>query len=534
MKRVICIFLIVLFSFNLSGCIEQKTTNTNTRDYISYNINSLPKDLIMLDNKNLREEALLVNLFEGLVKTNKEGKIIPALAEKWTISENGLSYKFVLKDNAKWSDGDNITASDFVDLFSNILKYENNLYASDLYCIYGAKNFRLNKLDLNNLAIKALDSKTLQINLNYPCNYFLKILSKPIYTLRNIDNKLENWEKQYNNIRFSGPFVIGNINGNKELNKKSICLLKNKNYWNKSNVTNSKIVMYSINGSELSLSKFDTNTIDIFINPPISETSRLIKENLAFPFNTLNINGIFFNLNKKSIVNDINLRKCIFNSLDFNSIYAAMDPNIFIKCTSYVPSFIKFPNGNQFGFKHNIKTQNYNKAREYLKASKYNGEKLKFIYLNTTLNERVIEVIKNNLTNKKSSKFNLNIEFVSLNKNDLTDSLINKDYDLAFLQNDISYNDVFAFLNRWCNNSNFNIYGFNDFNYDSLLSKAKLEKDSKKQEILLIKAEKMLYDNVTFIPFYNLKNLLCKKDYIDGLNVNEVGNIDFSNLKKNK
>ena len=279
MKKFICCILILNLMF-LSGCVEksvQGNKSEESRNYVVYNLGKAPEDLIMLKNYNIRQQDLLVNLFEGLVSIDEKGKINPALAESWTLSKDETCYTFKIRENAKWSDGSDITAEDFVTFFSEILSKDiDNKYAQQLYYIFGAEDYRKGKCDFNNVAIRAIDKKSLEIRLNYPCNYFLNILSEPIYSLRKVDDDLKEWKKNYKNIVYSGSFIIDNISENSE-----ITLKKNLEYWNKDLVKSDEILVTCIDGSEASLAAFQNYKVDLFVNPPISEYKGLVTSGKA-------------------------------------------------------------------------------------------------------------------------------------------------------------------------------------------------------------------------------------------------------------
>nr|WP_307905968.1 ABC transporter substrate-binding protein [Clostridium botulinum] len=115
----ICIIPILIVG---TGCIHKKVYNENVRDYLVYNVNSLPEDLLLVSDNNIRKQDLNLCLFEGLVSFDKDGKTIPALASEWKISSDKLTYTFNIRENAMWSNGDKIVAKDFEDFFSRILK----------------------------------------------------------------------------------------------------------------------------------------------------------------------------------------------------------------------------------------------------------------------------------------------------------------------------------------------------------------------------------------------------------------------------
>lgn len=124
------------------------------------------------------EGNVLLDLYEGLVAKNPAGEAIPGVAESWTISDDGLVYTFKLRGDAKWSNGDPVTANDFDFTFHRIMNPKTAAgYASILYGIKNAEEVNSGKLPLEELGVKALDAQTLEITLHSPAPYFIELLT---------------------------------------------------------------------------------------------------------------------------------------------------------------------------------------------------------------------------------------------------------------------------------------------------------------------------------------------------------------------
>ena len=119
MKKLLCIILIFITMLS-TGCVEKKVKPSNVRKYLVYNLGALPSDLLMLNSDDVRQEDLLLALFEGLVREDKNGEIVPAMAETIDISEDKIGYTFKLSKNLHYSDGTDIKALDFVRFFHSI------------------------------------------------------------------------------------------------------------------------------------------------------------------------------------------------------------------------------------------------------------------------------------------------------------------------------------------------------------------------------------------------------------------------------
>lgn len=527
MKRLI-ISILILSSVLFNGCVEkavQSNKSENTKDCIVYNIGELPKELIMLTDYNVRQQDLLVNLFEGLVKTDEKGNIIPGISNSWTISKDETCYVFNIREDAKWSDGSDIVADDFVDFFSKILSKDiNNKFADQLYYVFGAEEYRQGKREFNNVAIRAIDKKKLEIRLNYPCNYFLNILAEPIYSLRKINENLVDWKTAYKNILFTGSFIIDNMD-----KSNNITLVKNINYWNEDDIRSNKILLTCINSSEASLADFQSGSIDIFTNPPTSEVKSLSDSGDISQIPAYNTGSLVFNLNKDGIVKDVNFRKALACYIDRNYITKEILSNTARSALTYIPTGIGTGLNGQFTNKIYFNGDvEKDKALEYMKKSKFSksSESLKMIYIDTVENKKICENISKNLRDNLDIK----IECIGCSIDEFNDAISKSDYDLAKVDFKGSYDYPLPFLERYSSMSSDNNYGYKNIQFDTILEKSKLEKDKNKKIELLRTAENTLYDDVPLIPIYFSDTVICKKKNIKDVYFTKEGNIKLDKV----
>lgn len=522
MKKLI-ISILILTSIFLNGCIEksvQGNKNENVKDCIVYNIGELPKELVMLNDCNVRQQDLLVNLFEGLVKTDEKGNVIPGLSDSWSISKDETCYTFNIRESAKWSDGSDITADNFVAFFSQILNKDvSNKFAEQLYYIFGAEEYRKGKKEFDNVAVRAIEKKKLEIRLNYPCSYFLSILAEPIYSLRKINDNLIQWKTNYKDILFTGSFVIENISKANE-----ITLIKNNNYWAEDNVKSNKILISSIDSSESALAEFESDKVDIFMNPPISEIKKLTMSGNVSEISAHNTGALAFNLKKDNILKDVNFRKAVSVCIDRNYISKEILNDTVRTALTYIPTGI----GNGLNGQYINKTYFSNgiekdKALDYIKKSKFskNNEPLKIIYIDTVENKKICENISKNLNNN----LDIELECIGCSIDEFKDKLSKDDYDLAKVDFEESYNYPISFLEKYKMASNDNIYGYKNIEFDTMIEKSKLEKDKNKKIDFLRTAENTLYEDVPFIPIYFNDIVICKKKNIKDVYFTQKGNV---------
>ncbi|MBV4419904.1 peptide ABC transporter substrate-binding protein [Clostridium tyrobutyricum] len=523
MKKIIftisTVIIIVLIFLLVGGVsVKKKVKQVNSSNYenaIVYNITKSPKDLVMLDSYNIREKDILSNLFEGLVNMDEDGKIIPGLAEKWSTNKDKTEYTFTIRKGAKWSNGHTITADDFVDLFSNILNTKSdNLYVHQLNLIFGVQDYINNNSDFNNVAIKALNDRTLQFRLNYSSDYFLNIMAEPVYSLRKINDNLLNWKKNYSNILYSGSFKIDKI-----LDTGSVVLKKNNNYWNKGNVKDSKVVITFFNSSESALAAFQNGDVNLFTNPPISEIKNIENTSIVPSYGG---EELVFNRRKSSELDNGDFRKAIEFSIDKRNIVQNILSNQVNASSIYVP----YSNGN-------ILNQNYIKAdellpkvkeaKEFMDKSeyKYNGIPLKLIYVNTVENKKVCDSIGKNI----EDALGIEVNCVGYNEDDFKQKVKGTDYDIAKMSYRGEYYYPLALLENWESSSKVNFVKYRNSQFDTKILQAIFEKDDSKRLTQLKQAEEMLLQDTALIPLHLDNTILCSKNYVKEIYVNKLGNV---------
>ncbi|WP_291633089.1 peptide ABC transporter substrate-binding protein [Clostridium sp.] len=528
MKKLLCIIL-VFMTMLTSGCIEKKVKPSASRKYLVYNLGKLPLDLLMLNNDDVREKDLLLTLFEGLVREDKDGEIIPAMAEKIDISEDKIGYTFKLRKDLHFSDGSDIKASDFVRFFSNILLEEENIFASQLDCIFGAKDFRMGKVGFEKVAIVAKDDLTLEIRLNSPNTYILNILSNPIFTLRGTNPDMKNWISSYGEIQYSGPFIINGVNEDGE-----ISLLKNEKYWRAGEIVSSEILFTTIKDGEKALADFettqysDTSKIDVFVSPPISEVISLSMEKKTEVIPSQSMYYLTFNLKTKDSV-DINFRNAISSIIDRELILQTISEDLAVPAINYTPSSAGNENNGKLIFDP---FGNKDKGLEYLKSSTYDKtKKIIMVYENNTLDNRISKEIAKNIKEYLGVK----VVCTGYDKDELKDVLTKGNYNILFSKIDEEYGDIYKFFSRWTANSKYNIYGYKNLEYDKIIesalmdnsSKGNSSKDNENKIMIYNQAQEILAKDLPCIPVYIANTVICKKENIKGIYITRSGNLIF-------
>ncbi|EHK2336352.1 peptide-binding protein [Clostridium perfringens] len=279
MKKVIlfiCLIILLVVGVGRSYVDVTPVSNMNFEynEGLIYSLESLPDTIRPSESLNKGEEDLVSNIFSGLVEVNEKGEPIPDLAMGWKVSDDGLEYTFKINEKNKWSNGTEVTAKDFQIFFRDLLSPDNEDYTSnELYSIYGVKDYREGKIDFSEVAISSPDDYTLVLRMNNKDDDLLKNLAKPIYRLRDLNEPLDNYKGDFNEISYTGPYVIYDITDNGFIRLKD-------NPYNSSELEIKDIAFKEKDSDEIELAAFNLEKVDILKNPPIiySEDIGLYKD----------------------------------------------------------------------------------------------------------------------------------------------------------------------------------------------------------------------------------------------------------------
>lgn len=298
----------------LTACGKQQTTSKQQELRLSA---SAPLDTI--DISKATGYGQTGNVFESFYRLGKNGQPTAGLAKKATVSADGLTWTFTLRD-AKWSNGDQITAQDFVYSWRRSLTPKTaSPYA---YLFSGVKNadaISKGKLPVEQLGIKALDNKTVEISLEKPIAYFKVLMAYPLFGPQN-QKVVERYGKKYATnskyMVYSGPFVIKNWTGTSD----KWSFQKNPNYWDKKQVKLDKISYKVVSNPNTGYELYQQGKLDM--TPLSSQQVKNYKDSSEFkqyPYSYVVFLAYNFNAtnaaNKKAL-NNQDIRRALSLALD--------------------------------------------------------------------------------------------------------------------------------------------------------------------------------------------------------------------------
>ena len=508
----------------LAGCGSK--TDTDTFRFAN------DTDIVGMDS-TVVDDAMSFNaitaITDGLTTVDVKGNTIPGIAKSWDVSNNGLTYTFHLRD-AKWANGDKVTAQDFVYSWHRIIKNAGNyayMLGSEGASIKNADsliNLGTTATDeqLNTLGIKATDDKTVVVDLEKNVPYFVGLMSFPCYFPQN--QKFV--EKCGKNYATKPEYILGNgaykmtkwIKGNKAT------FTKNDKYYDAKSVKTKNLEMYLVQDPKTAAQNFDNGKVDYAtINSTLvdkykgKDTFKAIREGyLAY---------LICNFKADTTANK-NLRHALSYAINRKDLCDNILKDGSQPATGFVPAQLcKSPSGKDFR-EESGKYVDYDvkKAQEYLDAAKKElGTDTITVDLLYGTDESPMdtfaEYLQGSFTKLKGLKVNM---VATVKKDRIYNREASGNFQIACTRWAPDYADPTTFLNV-LTSTNSNNYGkWENAQYNSLLKQAQNETDVNKRWNELLEAEKVMMDDMPNIPVVQTGTAALQAKNVKGLVHNTV------------
>jgi oligopeptide transport system substrate-binding protein len=457
---------------------------------------------------------ILTNALEGLMRLDKDQKPVPGIAESYEVSSDKLTYTFHLRD-AKWSDGKAVTANDFEYGWKRALNPKTaSQYAYILEPIKNAMEYNSGTAKAEDVGVKALDEKTLQVTLKAPSPYFLELTAFATFMPQRQDIVEKYGDKfalEATNMVYNGPFSIDKWN-----HGVSVHMIKNNNYWDSKNVKLANAEIKFLKEESTKVNLYKTNKIDFteitkdFADAFKSSPERFVlKESSAW--------YIEFN-QREGFLKNKKLRQAISLAIDKKTLTDQVLKTGSTPAGALVPPDIH-ANVNE-------------KFRDISKISaSYDPAKAKQLWQEGLKEEGLTNSVKIDLVGDDTTSAKDQMEFVSdqLKKNlglTITVSPVTfkerlqrgKDgnFQMLFSGWGADYNDAMSYLDIFTTGQSYNRGKWSNAEYDALIKKSKDNPDFEARVQDLIKAEKILVDEQGIAPLYHRTRLSLLKPYVKG------------------
>ncbi|WP_028544058.1 peptide ABC transporter substrate-binding protein [Paenibacillus taiwanensis] len=486
--------------------------------------------------------ALLGAVFEGLTRSDENGKPLEGTAEKWEISPDGTKYTFHLRKDAKWSNGDPVTANDFEFAWKRVLDPDFQPappYAYQLYYIKNAEGYNKHKdaaytktkiTDPNEVGVKALDANTLEVQLESPTAYFLSLLSfQTFFPVHQSVKSNPKWASDANSIISNGPFKVS-----KWVKQSSLELAKNDNYYAKDEVKFTKVQVSIVSEGSSELNMYETNVLDYSGMPTGEIPTEQIPVLQQTKKDELHIKGVassyyyLFN-NKQKPFSNKKIRRALSMAINRQLLIDKVTLSGELPAFGIVSPGIAGLNGEyRSEVKDNYFQENVEEAKkilqEGLQEEGLTTLEFDLAYNTNDKHKKIAQAIADMWSKNLNVKVKIqNQEWAVFLKN-----RTNLNYQVARAGWSTDYNDPMSFLDLYMTGGGNNDIGFSNPKYDELLKKAKTSMDAKERMDLMAQAEKILIeDEQAILPIYYYTSVGLTKPNVKGVFIDYQGMIHF-------
>lgn len=475
------------------------------------------------------QSTIYATLYEGLVSVDANGKIVPAAAKTWEVGNGGMQYTFKLKDGLKWSDGKALTAKDFEYAWLRVLTPKTaSAYSWFVEAfIKNGSEYAQGKATADQVGVKAVDEKTLVVDLKIPASYFIQALLASCWLpVRQdvVEANPEKWCFDAKTAISNGPFkfveyAIGD----------HFTVEKNPEYWNKDSVKLDTIKFSFITDSNTALAAFKANQVDGIAGVPAAEFVNLmnsddrlhVSDGLAFSF-------IRLNTVKKGLDN-VKVRRAINLAFDREAYLNGMGDVASKPALGTVPGgiFLAGKEFREYSGDNGLSTKaKLEEAKALLAEAGYpDGKGLPTYTLHcmdkqVTNAQIVQEMLKNNL--------GIQTEIKPVDSKLFFPMMVDGKYDIGFGSWGGDYNHPMTFLELFTSTATDNCTGWKNQEYDNLINSARMETDEAKALDYMVKAEHILMQESPIFPILYPTNSIMMQDYVKGWFINPSRTVYFS------
>jgi len=517
------IMVIALLSATLIGC------GGEAKKEGQYIVTRMPVEPQAIDpsrSSDLYSSDILNEITEGLVRLEQDengGDIIkPAGAEDWDVSDDGLVWTFHLRDY-KWEDGEPVTAHDFEYGMKRTIDPEiASVYAFLLYPIKNAEACNSGEKEIDELGVKALDEKTLEITLEGPCAYFEKLLAfKTMYPQRK--DLVEEWgDKAGSEAEYTiscGPFKL-----EKWTHKSELVLVKNENYWDADKVKLDKVTYKIVEDPNTASNMLSNGQLDICaVSKPEWLEKFKQRDDMTYVSEfEPSVAYQFFN-QEVELFSNANIRKAFALAVDKEELVDVLYYGIGEPAYGWIPPVMKVGDKTY----RDVVEEPLKKLQEENPDPKELLIKgLEELGMDPDPSKITINMLEGG-TDPETRRFaeyyqqayetalgvNIKAEYVDWPV--FLDRVQNMDYELAGMGWMGDYDDPMTFMDMWMTGSEMSNTGWSNKEYDELIKKAQESLDEEERLECFKRAEEiLLYEDAVIAPVIYRKSSRFQYNYV--------------------
>jgi oligopeptide transport system substrate-binding protein len=473
---------------------------------------------------------VLRDLFEGLTAEDRDGQIVPGTAKSWTVDKTGTIYTFALRSDAKWSNGDRIIASEFVQGLQRAVDPKTASGSSALLAVIkGAGDIIAGRRAVTELGVTALDESSIRIELEHPAPFVLQVLSQPISaplhrgvaTNSGVSMSASDEQKLSN-----GAYILVN-----RVPGSFLELAKNPNYWDASNVPIERVRYINAESEATEIREYIAGQLDMTFTISAPDLER-VTEKYGAEVQSAPILGTLYlglDVSEPPLRDSRDLRQALSMAVDRDLISEHVTIGV-TPAYSFVAKGTTGYKAPAYQWSDWSREHQLAYARTLYAHSGYSEKKplhLTLYFNSGELIQRIMIAIaagwKKNLgvnTDLVSDEFRVFLE----GRKDRSR------WDVTRLGWYADYDDPAAFLDVFSRSSTQNDPGYMSLEFNQFIDAARIEPNPEKRILLLGKSEEVLLNDYPIIPvyFYTARRLV--KPYLGGARITPLNHTYSKNL----
>ena len=561
MKKLLALLLAGLMAVSAAGCAStpaassgDTTTNSTTSesetaqksnyagtsdpDMVTVDMRAEPPDLNPTTTSDVASADILRMTTAGLFKLDANDQPVPDLAESYTVSEDGKTYTIKLRQDAKWNNGDPVTANDFIYSWTiSMTKETASVYGFILYnTIKNGDKFYAGECDASELGCKAVDDYTLEVTFNTPLTYALNLfafqsylpVNQKIYEAAGTNSDgTSMYNKDIDTMAYNGPYYVSEW-----VHDDHITLTKNEDFYDADSISIPKVNYVMMTDANARLSAFQAGQVDC-INVNNEQIKQLEALNEPVYSYTDNSNWYFqYNLEGNKILSNAKVRMALGNAVDPQSYVDNVLADGSVVANGLVPTSIngandgKYVDGREDLLTHDVEGAKalFEEGLKELGMSVEDVGTLTYVCDDQTRARTEAEYFQN----QWKTVLGIDVEISPMSFKARLDAMENGNFDIVFAGWAPDYNDAMTFLDMFMVGNGNNYGKYNNPEYDELLNQASEEVDAAKRQEILQQAETILVkDDCVIYPLYFSVVNYVKSNKLSGMTRTGFQEFDF-------
>lgn len=483
-----------------SGTAQSQSTAPASNGTITvYDTNEI-RTLVQWAASDNNSFTILNNVSEGLYRLNAKHEPEPALAESYKVSDDKLTYTFTLRDGLKWSNGTALTAKDFVFSWLKQMSTDaTNGYSFIMtdYIVNGAE-YLDNKAKAEDVGVKALDDKTLEVKLKQPTPYFVRLTVLPMFFPLNeeyVKSQGANFGLKADNMIYCGPYTLSAYDP-----ASGSTLKKNDSYWDAANVKVPNVSVRIIKEQATALNAYKSGELSRVVlsssDVPAMKSSAEFSSTSEFRTTYLQ-----YNLTNKAVSNK-NIRLALGYAVDRKTLTDVVLADGSAPATGLIANSMYGDGKKSFReLNGDITAFDAAKAKEYWdKGVKELGSAPSLTLL--TEDDSVTKTVATYIQGEFKKNLGIDVKIDSKTKKAKNQLMDDNNFQMAITAWGADYDDAMTYMDLWTNGTPYR-GNYKSEAYNSLIADAKKQTDDAKRLQDMLTAEKTLVsDDAVVSPLF--------------------------------